>query len=90
MNTLELDTKLTYCFMVSEVHDKSRDYRYCFMVSEVHDPVYRHCFMVSEEWKIWNFISKRIDARISTRISLYHSGFKGPAISTVLKNSDFQ
>ena len=30
---------------------------------------------------------KGIDARFSTRISLCHSGFKGPAISSVSKNS---
>ena len=36
--------------MVSEVHDKSRDYRHHFMVSEVHDKSrdYKHHFIVSE------------------------------------------
>ena len=38
--------KPTYCFMVSEVHDKSRDYR--------------HRFMVSEEWKIWTLFDKEL------------------------------
>ena len=31
-----------------------------------------------------------IDARISIWISLCHSGFKGPAVSSVLRNSDLQ
>ena len=68
--------KPMYCFMVSEVHDKSRDYRHHFMVSEALDDLELY------------FIGT--DTRISTRISLCHPGFKGPAISSVSKNSDFQ
>ena len=34
--------------------------------------------------------TKGIDARISIWISLCHSGFKGPAVSSVLRNSDLQ
>ena len=33
---------------------------------------------------------KGTDTRISIWISMCHSGFKGPDISSVLKNSDFQ
>ena len=33
---------------------------------------------------------KGTDTRISIWISLCHSGFKGPYISSVLRNSDFQ
>ena len=36
------------------------------------------------------FIQRGTDTRISIRISLCHSGFKGPAVSSVSQNSDFQ
>ena len=71
---------------------------YHIMVSEVCDPVQtsyhgvRKCLTNPPTTNIalWNFISKGTDTGISTRISLCHSGFKGPAVSSVLKNSDFQ
>ena len=75
MNTLELDT-MTYHFMVSEVHDKSTDYRHHFMVSEVLGDL--------------ELYFKGTDTGISFWILLCHSGFKGPAVSSVLRNSDFQ
>ena len=47
-------------------------------------------FMVSEVLDDPELYFKGTDTRISTWISLCHSGFKGPAVSSVLKNSDFQ
>ena len=47
-------------------------------------------FMVSEVLGDPELYFKGTDTGISFWISLCHSGFKGPAISSVLKNSDFQ
>ena len=50
-----------------------------------------YCFMVSEVFGDLELYFKGTDTGISTRISLCHSGFKGPAVSSVsLRNSDFQ
>ena len=50
---------------------------------------YRHHFMVSEVLDNPGLLQGN-DARISNQISLCHSGFKGPAISSVSRNSDLQ
>ena len=74
--------------MVSEVRDRS-SLQTSFHGVRKCEIQYRHHFMVSEVVDNLDLLihTKGIDARISTWISLCHSGFKGPGVS---RNSDLQ